>query len=134
MKLLLPFTAPRWRILLALLAAIPMLLSGCAGAPGRLPALASNAPRAYLLGPGDVLQVTVFGDTDLAGTYRISDSGTISMSLAGQLQAQGLSVNDFQQKLSERLSARAIKSPDVAVQVTQYRPFFILGEVKNPGA
>lgn len=111
-----------------------VLLSGCAGTVGRLPPLAANEKHQYLLGPGDVLQITVFGDTDLTGSYRISDSGAISMSLIGPLQAQGLAVPELQQKLIERLKARALKAPDVAVQVTEYRPFFILGEVKNPGS
>jgi polysaccharide export outer membrane protein len=120
--------------LAALLIGTLLLQSGCSSTARRLPPLAATTTRAYLLGPGDVLQITVFGDTDLTGSYKISDSGAIAMSLVGQIQAQGLSLPDFQQKLVERLKARAIKAPDVAVQVTEYRPFFILGEVKNPGS
>jgi polysaccharide export outer membrane protein len=112
----------------------PGLLTACSSTPGRLPPLASTAEVSYLLGAGDVLQITVFGETDLTGPYRVSDSGTVAMPLVGQLQAQGLSVADFQKSLVERLNARAIKSPDVTVQVNEYRPFFILGEVKNPGS
>jgi polysaccharide export outer membrane protein len=120
--------------LLGLLIAGVILQSACSSTVRNLPPLPANEKRQYLLGPGDVLQITVFGDTDLTGSYRVSDSGTISMSLAGPLQAQGLSVSELQQKLVERLKAKAIKVPDVAVQVTEYRPFFILGEVKNPGS
>jgi polysaccharide export outer membrane protein len=119
---------------LALVVIAPSLLTACSSTPGRLPQLASTAAVSYLLGPGDVLQITVFGDTDLTGPYRVSDSGTVAMPLVGQLRAQGLSVADFQKSLVERLNARAIKSPDVTVQINEYRPFFILGEVKNPGS
>jgi polysaccharide biosynthesis/export protein len=56
------------------------------------------------------------------------------MSLIGQVNVQGLTVQELQQKLVERLKQRALKAPDVAIQVTEYRPFFILGEVKNPGS
>jgi polysaccharide export outer membrane protein len=121
------------QIAFALVVIAPSLLTACSSTPGRLPPLASTEVS-YLLGPGDALQITVFGDTDLTGPYRVSDSGTVAMPLAGQLQAQGLSVADFQKSLVERLNARAIKSPDVTVQVNEYRPFFILGEVKNPGS
>jgi polysaccharide export outer membrane protein len=108
-------------------------LSACSGTLRSLPPL-PTATGPYLLGPGDNLQIGVFGDTDLTGTYRISDAGTVAMPLVGTIQAQGLSLTQFQHNLAERLNARAVKSPDVTVQVVEYRPFFILGEVKNPGS
>jgi polysaccharide export outer membrane protein len=123
----------RGTVFVAVVAALSMS-SGCSNSLRRLPPLASNASAPYLLGPGDVLQITVFGDTDLTGPYRVSDNGTVAMPLAGQLRAQGLSLAEFQTTLAERLNARAVKSPDVTVQVNEYRPFFILGEVKNPGS
>jgi polysaccharide export outer membrane protein len=130
-----PFSVSHFRqTVFALVVIAPSLLTACSSTRGRLPPLASNTAMQYLLGPGDVLQITVFGDTDLTGSYRVSDSGTVAMSLAGQLQAQGLSVSDFQKSLVERLNARVVRSPDVTVQVNEYRPFFILGEVKNPGS
>jgi polysaccharide export outer membrane protein len=118
----------------AIFVATMSLAGGCTSTLRKLPPLASNAPVPYVLGPGDVLQITVFGDTDLTGPYRVSDNGTVAMPLVGQLQAQGLSLAAFQTVLVERLNARAVKSPDVTVQVNEYRPFFILGEVKNPGS
>lgn len=110
------------------------LLAGCASTTHSLPKLASDAGSAYLLGAGDTLRITVFGEEDLSGTFKISDSGSISMPLVGQIPAQGLSVPDLQKKLVTILNAKAVKSPDVTVQIDAYRPFFILGEVKNPGS
>jgi polysaccharide biosynthesis/export protein len=121
------------RALIGLLLAC-VLLGACASTVSKLPPLAASARHPYVLGPGDALLITVFGDSDLTGPYRVSDSGAISMSLIGQVIAQGLTVQELQQKLMERLQQRALKAPDVAVQVTEYRPFFILGEVKNPGS
>src|SRR4051794_17966297 len=115
------------RALIGLLLAC-FLLSSCASTVDKLPPLAASTQHPYVLGPGDALLITVFGDADLTGPYRVSDSGAISMSLIGQVIAQGLTVQELQQKLIERLKQRALKSPDVAVQVTEYRPFFILGE------
>lgn len=121
------------RVLIGLLLAC-VLLGGCASGVSRLPELAPVTGHAYVLGPGDALLITVFGDADLTGPYKVSDSGAISMSLIGQVNVQGLTVQELQQKLIERLKQRALKAPDVAIQVTEYRPFFILGEVKNPGS
>jgi polysaccharide export outer membrane protein len=119
---------------LALLIGALIILSACFSPVRKLAPLATDTARPYLLGPGDELQITIFGDTDLTGAYKVSDSGTIAMSVVGLVPAQGLSLSEFQERLIERLKARAIKSPDVAIQLAAYRPFFILGEVKNPGS
>ena len=111
-----------------------LLSSGCASHYGKLPRLSAVPSGTYLLGPGDALQVTVFGEEDLSGPLRVNDSGAVSMPLIGPVQAAGLTVPDLQHKLIELLNTKAVKSPDVTVQITEYRPFFILGEVKNPGS
>ncbi|MEO8020210.1 MAG: polysaccharide biosynthesis/export family protein [Pseudomonadota bacterium] len=119
----------------AILLGILALLSSCASPSGRLPALANDQNGAvYLLGAGDSLRVTVFGEPDLSGIFKISDNGALVMPLVGQVQAQGLSVPELQKRLVSQLNVKAVKSPDVTLQVEEYRPFFILGEVKNPGS
>ena len=117
---------------LLLLAAL--FSAGCASNYGRLPKLAPVPSGTYLLGPGDALQVTVFGEEDLSGPLRVNDSGTVSMPLIGPVQAAGLTVPELQHRLIGLLNTKAVKSPDVTVQINEYRPFFILGEVKNPGS
>jgi polysaccharide export outer membrane protein len=109
-------------------------LGGCASNYGSLPKLAAAPSGTYLLGPGDSLQVTVFGEADLSGPVRVNDSGAVSMPLIGPVQAAGLTVPELQHRLIELLNTKAVKSPDVTVQINEYRPFFILGEVKNPGS
>lgn len=110
-----------------------LFLGGCSSAVSRLQPLASDAPGPYLLGAGDTLQIVIFGETDLSGTYRISDSGMVAMPLVGLVAADGLSIDQFQKRLIERLQVTALKSPNVTISVNEYRPFFILGEVKTPG-
>jgi polysaccharide biosynthesis/export protein len=111
------------------------LLSACASPAGHLPPLVNDQNGAlYLLGPGDTLRISVFGEPDLSGTFRISDNGAIALPLVGQVSAQGLSVPELQRRLVTLFGSKAIKSPDVTVQVDAYRPFFILGEVKTPGS
>lgn len=112
-----------------------LLFAACASPSQRLPALPSDQiAAAYLLGPGDTLRITVFGEADLSGTFKISDNGALVMPLIGQVTAQGLSVPELQKRLVTQLNVKAVKSPDVTIQIEEYRPFFILGEVKNPGS
>ncbi|HEY6126410.1 MAG TPA: polysaccharide biosynthesis/export family protein [Steroidobacteraceae bacterium] len=112
-----------------------LTLAGCASPSGRLPDLPNDQSGAvYLLGPGDSLRITVFGEADLSGTFKISDNGALVMPLVGQVSAAGLSVPELQKRLVTQLNVKAVKSPDVTIQIEEYRPFFILGEVKNPGS
>jgi polysaccharide biosynthesis/export protein len=124
--------APHVRRLLVLCSIL--LLGACASTVSKLPTLPRDPGSPYLLAPGDVLLVNVFGEADLSGTYAVSDTGSIVMPLAGPVRAQGLTPDQLQRTLTTRLSACAVKSPNVTVQIKQYRPFFILGEVKNPGS
>jgi polysaccharide export outer membrane protein len=111
-----------------------ILLSGCTGSLGKLPDLGPDVVAPYVLGAGDTLQITVYDQADLTGSYRISDSGFPAIPIVGAIPAQGLTLDQLQKRLTERLDAKAVKSPDVTLQVTEYRPFFILGEVKTPGS
>jgi len=122
------------RLLFACSLIVLLALMACGGPAGRLPELANEAQSTYLLGPGDSLRITVFGESDLSGTFKVADNGTLVMPLVGSVSAAGLSLPDFQKKLVQQLSAKAVKSPDVTLQIEEYRPFFILGEVKNPGS
>jgi polysaccharide export outer membrane protein len=116
------------------LVSILAALGGCAGGARTLPPLGPDTETQYLLGPGDALQITVFAQPDFSGTFRVSESGMIAIPLVGEVPAQRKSLDEFQQLLVERLSESAVKSPRVTVTVSEYRPFFILGEVKNPGS
>jgi len=127
---------PVLRVLLRIaVLALCVALSSCAGPAGRLPPLPNDQNGTlYLLGPGDTLRINVFGEPDLSGSFRISDNGTLALPLVGQVSAQGQSVPELQRRLVTLFGTKAVKSPDVTVQVDAYRPFFILGEVKTPGS
>lgn len=118
----------------SLIIAISWLLSACASTVGRLPQLPDSGEIAYILGAGDVLEINVFGEPELSGTYRVSDSGLVAMPLAQAIPAQGLNLEGFRRQVVERLDTSAVKLPNVTVSISEYRPFFILGEVKNPGS
>lgn len=126
--------APIWHTRRAVLRAL--LLTGAAAGAG-CSTVASTPedqaiPSEYRLGPGDQLRITVFNEQDLTGTYLVGSQGTISYPLISDVQAAGLTVTEFTESLQTALRVY-LRSPDVSVEVANYRPFYILGEVQRPG-
>ncbi len=114
-----------------------LLLAAGGCAPGRdLPMLPGQheAPAAYKLGSGDGIRIITFGEDQLTGEFRVSDSGTIAVPLLGQIPVAGLSVEEVAKTIETRLEqGKIFKNPSVSAEVTTYRPIFILGEVNKPG-
>ena len=87
----------------------------------------------YRLGSGDTIKVTVFGQQDLSIETLLNDSGKVDYPFLGQLQATGTTLAEFQQQIYQGLKGDYLVNPNVSVTIVQYRPFFIDGEVENPG-
>jgi polysaccharide export outer membrane protein len=87
----------------------------------------------YKLGTGDQVKVIVFGEADLSGTFQITPQGTIAYPLIGEIGAAGLTLETLTTSLTQRLSAGYVRQPRVSIEVLNYRPFYILGEVNQPG-
>jgi polysaccharide export outer membrane protein len=140
---------------IAFAVAAAMLLAGCisvseAGAfrgfntvglddiPGFAPArtdawLQNTTLDEYHLDAGDKLRVTVFGQPDLTGEFNVDGSGLVAVPLIPPVPARGLTTAEFARSLESVLGQRLLRNPSVSVEVAQYRPFFILGEVNQPG-
>ncbi len=88
----------------------------------------------YRTGSGDNLRITVFGQEDLSGEYLVDGSGFISLPLIGEVKAGGFTVREVERAIVEKLSPDYLKNPSVGVAVLNYRPFYIIGEVKVPGS
>ncbi len=88
----------------------------------------------YLLGPGDLLQIGVWGHEDLAAIVEVRPDGKISFPLVGDLIAEGLSPTALKSNLSQAL-AQYVKDPQVTVIVKEFRPLrvSVLGRVERPG-
>ena len=99
--------------------------------------LGADVSRAdgYSLDSGDVLRVSVFGETSYPLEVVIDDAGSISLPLLGEVEARGLTPAALSQaiQLSFR-QQKLILQPFVKVEIAQYRPFFIAGAVANPGS
>ena len=99
-----------------------------------LVAFAQNTSTEYTLGTGDKIRVIVFEEEDLSGEHDVGADGYISIPLIGELRAAGLGERGLEQAIVEKLQDGFLKSPRVSVQVLNYRPFYILGEVNEPGS
>jgi protein involved in polysaccharide export with SLBB domain len=124
-----------------LMASVPLAacLAGCAGtaAPPVPPAVPSDArlaaDPAYRLGVGDRVRISTYNEPSLTGEFQIGGNGTISFPLIGEVPAQDKTAKDLQQALAASLSKGYLLDPRVTVEVLNFRPFFILGEVERPG-
>lgn len=89
--------------------------------------------KSYKLDTGDKLRVIVFGDDNLGGEYDVDDGGYVRMPLIGQVKAAGLDLHEFESVVEDKLKAGYLNDPRVSVEVINYRPFYIIGEVNKPG-
>ncbi len=119
------------RPLLCLLLCV--LATACAPG-GRLAELPSPDPGAYRLGSGDVVRLITVGDDSLTGEFRVSDSGEIALPMLGSMHAAGLTPDSLAVEVRDALvKANLYTAPSVSVEITTYRPIFVLGEVSKPG-
>lgn len=87
----------------------------------------------YRLGTGDQVRVIVYNEESLSGEFVVDGSGRVSLPLIGQIDAGGLSLTEFEDSVELRLSDGYLNDPRVNVEVLNFRPFYILGEVEEAG-
>jgi polysaccharide biosynthesis/export protein VpsN len=97
-------------------------------------AAAAEDISGYKLGSGDKIRVTVFGHEDLSGEFEVDGSGNVSLPLIRNIKAEGLTPRELEQVVADRLSPDYLVNPRVSVEVLNYRPFYIYGEVTKPGS
>lgn len=115
-------------------------LGACAGGPASSGAAGPDLNDAgdveipeYRLGVGDELRVNVFGESSLSGDFVVNAQGRIILPLAGAVEAEGLAVDEFNDAVVAALQDGFLNDPRVSVEVLNYRPIFLLGEVTSPG-
>lgn len=110
-----------------------LLLTGCASS-GDLPTLSLTPEQAtYRLGIGDQLKITVYGEERLTGEFPVNGQGNVAFPLIGEVSAAGRTLQEFEKEISEGLADGFVNNPSVTVEVANYRPYYILGEVNKPG-
>jgi polysaccharide export outer membrane protein len=105
--------------------------------PAQAPAAAQAAPEvdsSYVIGPEDVLQVTVWKETSLSGTFPVRPDGMISMVLLGDVRAAGLTPSALATRLTTEYK-KYIQDPLVTVLVQQVNSqrIYLVGEVGKVG-
>jgi protein involved in polysaccharide export with SLBB domain len=121
------------RLLLSVIA-----LFAVAGHPGaqeqQKAAIPGGTDAQYRLNSGDRLNIVVFGQEDVSGEFQIDGAGNITMPLLGQVAAAGRTVTQLQNEITAALDRDYIVNPRVSIEVLNYRPFYILGQVNAPGS
>jgi len=127
-----------------LLIVIAVLISGCASKNTLPPAtitpsaIASVADYEYLIGPGDSLNIFVWRNPEVSGTFEVRPDGKITTSLVEDIQVSGKTPTQLAREI-EKVLGQYIKSPIVTVSVGSFiGPFSeqvrVIGEAANPQA
>ena len=128
------------------LATVILALSvvGCASTPGKAPAAIGSpstgdqpdaAIKSYRVNSGDRLRVTVFRQVDLSGEFVLDGSGSFALPLLGAIQGGGRTSRELESDIETAFKDGSyLVTPQVGIEVLTYRPFYILGEVNQPGS
>lgn len=126
---------------LSLLLIAGVALSGCAtsneqvirtGERYTAPAEGTTADD-YRLDVGDKIRLTVFNEPSVSGDFAINPNGAVALPLIGDVPARGKTAREVAAAAQDRFGRGYLREPKVSVEITGFRPFFILGEVKSPG-
>ncbi len=115
------------------------LVAACASAPEPVTSIphtssfVSNSVPAYQLRANDRLKLVVFGQEAMSGDYTVTSEGFIDVSNVGLVQAAGLTVDQLEQQLVEKLRNGHVEDARVSVLLDVDRPVFVTGAVLSPG-
>ena len=89
----------------------------------------------YFVGPGDVLNISVYDNDDLETMVRVGDDGSIIFPLLGQVEVSNLSISQVNDKITQLLADGYLVNPQVNVFVKEFRSkkVVVLGRVRSPG-
>ncbi len=121
-------------VILAALLLVTCLVDASAAAPAQTTKTSLAVPDSYILGPGDQIEINVFGEPDLSRTVTIKPDGIIALPLVNQVKAAGRTAAQLEAELT-RMYAKYLRAPSISVLVRQFRmdPIYVMGEVSKPG-
>mgnify|MGYP005831943889 CR=1 FL=1 len=120
-------------LFIALVLLLPSL--SCVPQNASLPHSRADAPpETYVIGPEDVLEISVWQNQDLSRTVTVRPDGRISLPLVNDIQAAGLTPEELKNQIAARLKPY-VELPNVAVIVQQINSWriYLQGEVRSPG-
>lgn len=119
-----------------------LLLSGCGSISSTVgdfpsepaPAKIANPTDGYRLEPGNRVRVIVFNESNLSGDFTVDSAGNIALPLVGNIAASGITAKALSKRIEDALKRDSyMQVPNVAVEVQTFRPYYVLGEVRQPG-
>ena len=116
------------------LAAIAAVAAARIVGAAQTPAAGPSCESAYVIGPEDVINISVFNNTDMSRIVPVRPDGRITLPLLNDVEAAGLTPMQLRDKLTRALAAY-LASPNVSVIVSEIHSFkvTVIGEVKTPG-
>ena len=99
-----------------------------------LPRPAVTVDSSYQLAPGNKVRINVFNQEDLSGEHTLDGNGQFSMPLIGTVNANGLTADELEALLVSRYKPDYLVNPRIFVQIGNYRPYYLMGEVASKGA
>jgi protein involved in polysaccharide export with SLBB domain len=106
---------------------------GCQGPSARAISSEDQKPTPLFLAPGDAIEVTFPGATNLSGTHRIGPEGTITMPLVGQVQAAGKTVPELQSDLAKLYEHELRQKEVIVAMIGSANSIYVTGAVLRPG-
>ena len=92
------------------------------------------AGEAYQLGVGDTLKLTIFEREDLSKEYEVNEDGALRIPLIGDFKVKGWTVPQLERELRKQYQVAFNRDPQLIVELSKRRPFFVVGLVNNPGS
>ena len=92
-------------------------------------------PKEYIVGPDDVLDISVWGESELSKSHTVSTEGSINFPLLGVIKVEGMTPASLQEQLRDRLSQGYLKDPNVNVAIREFnsKKIMVFGLVERPG-
>lgn len=102
---------------------------------GLLPSIGlAKEAFSYRLGSGDKIEIKVFNQEELTGEYTVDGQGKISMPLIGTIKLENMTLQELEGHLKNKLSPDYLLNPRITIQILNYRPYYIMGEVNAPAS
>ena len=115
-----------------------MSATGCASTPTPISSATDQpaaAIKSYRVNSGDRLRVTVFRHVDLSGEFVLDGGGFFALPLLGAIEGRDRTARELETDIETAFKDGGyLVNPQVGIEVLTYRPFYILGEVNQPGS
>jgi len=98
------------------------------------PAAALVSEDDYKLGASDKIHITVYDEPTLTGDYSVSNDGSISFPLIGDVSVLNKTVGAAREMIRSKLADGYLRAPRVSAEVLTFRPFYVIGEVNHAGS